>query len=77
VDFEIPRDLTELDEFIEREIRLLERQDDNARFFDHRREDARTDWNRGGRPTPTGRRCCARRSAAQTPPGTTAMRNEC
>jgi acyl-CoA dehydrogenase len=50
VDFEIPRDLTEPDEFIEREIRLLERQDDNARFFDHRREDARTDWNRGGLP---------------------------
>src|SRR5262245_45236172 len=52
MDFDIPRDiaayLLELDEFIEREIRPLERQDDNARFFDHRREDARTDWERGG-----------------------------
>jgi acyl-CoA dehydrogenase len=55
VDFAIPADLAaylaELDEFIEREIRPLERQDDNARFFDHRREDARTDWDRGGLPT--------------------------
>jgi acyl-CoA dehydrogenase len=54
VDFEIPADLAaylaELDEFIEREIRPLEQQDDNARFFDHRREDARTDWDRGGLP---------------------------
>src|SRR6266849_1446970 len=55
VDFEIPEDLagylTELDEFIEREIRPLEQYDDNARFFDHRREDARTDWDRGGLPS--------------------------
>jgi acyl-CoA dehydrogenase len=54
VDFEIPSDLVayvgELDAFIEREIRPLERQDDNIRFFDHRREDARTDWDRGGLP---------------------------
>ena len=54
MDFEIPGDLAdylgELDEFIEREIRPLEDQDDNARFFDHRREDARTDWDRGGLP---------------------------
>jgi acyl-CoA dehydrogenase len=54
VDFEIPADLAaylgELDEFIEREIRPLEQQDDNIRFFDHRREDARTDWGRGGLP---------------------------
>jgi alkylation response protein AidB-like acyl-CoA dehydrogenase len=55
MDFDIPREiaayLQELDEFIEREIRPLERQDDNARFFDHRREDARTDWERGGLPS--------------------------
>jgi acyl-CoA dehydrogenase len=55
VDFEIPSDLvaylSELDEFIEREIRPLEQQDDNVRFFDHRREDARTDWERGGLPS--------------------------
>ncbi len=56
MDFDIPADLaaylTELDEFIEAEIRPLERQDDNIRFFDHRREDARTDWHRGGLPNP-------------------------
>jgi acyl-CoA dehydrogenase len=54
VDFEIPAGLAaylaELDEFIEREIRPLERHGDNVRFFDHRREDARTDWERGGLP---------------------------
>ena len=54
MDFEIPADLAgylgELDEFIEREIRPLEQQDDNIRFFDYRREDARTDWDRGGLP---------------------------
>jgi acyl-CoA dehydrogenase len=54
MDFDIPADLTsylaELDKFIEAEIRPLERQDDNIRFFDHRREDARTDWDRGGLP---------------------------
>src|SRR3954464_2789829 len=54
MDFEVPNDLSdylvELDEFIEREIKPLEQQDDNIRFFDHRREDARTDWERGGLP---------------------------
>jgi acyl-CoA dehydrogenase len=54
VDFELPAELAayldELDAFIEREIRPLEQQDDNIRFFDHRREDARTDWERGGLP---------------------------
>ncbi len=54
MDFEIPKDLQEyleeLDEFIEREIKPLEEQDDNIRFFDHRREDSRTDWDRGGLP---------------------------
>lgn len=54
MDFDIPKDLAdyleELDDFIEREIRPLEQQDDNIRFFDHRREDARTDWERGGLP---------------------------
>ena len=52
--FDIPQDLAdylaELDHFIEREIRPLEEADDNIRFFDHRREDARTDWHRGGLP---------------------------
>jgi len=54
VDFDLPAHLTaylaELDEFIEREIRPLEAEGDNVRFFDHRREDARTDWERGGLP---------------------------
>ena len=54
MDFNLPEDLRqyleELDEFIEREIKPLEQQDDNIRFFDHRREDARTDWDRGGLP---------------------------
>lgn len=52
--YELPQDLTdylnELDEFIERSIKPLERRDDNIRFFDHRREDARTDWDRQGLP---------------------------
>ena len=42
--------LAELDDFIERQIRPLEEADDNVRFFDHRREHARTDWDRGGLP---------------------------
>ena len=36
--------------FIEREIRPLERENDNIRFFDHRREHARTDWDNDGQP---------------------------
>jgi acyl-CoA dehydrogenase len=55
MDFEIPADLqeylAELDEFIDREIKPLEDADDNVRFFDHRREWARTDWDRGGLPS--------------------------
>lgn len=54
MNFDIPEYLAsyldELDAFIEAEILPLERQDDNIRFFDHRREDARTDWERGGLP---------------------------
>jgi alkylation response protein AidB-like acyl-CoA dehydrogenase len=54
MDFDIPSDLSDLlrqlDDFIERVIKPLEQQDDNIRFFDHRREDARTDWERGGLP---------------------------
>ncbi|MEO8296432.1 MAG: acyl-CoA dehydrogenase family protein [Burkholderiales bacterium] len=42
--------LAEIDAFIEREIKPLEQKDDNARFFDHRREYARTDWDKGGVP---------------------------
>src|SRR5204863_6824233 len=54
VDFEIPPEiqttLAALDDFIEREIRPLEQVDDNIRFFDHRREYARTDFENGGVP---------------------------
>ena len=54
MDFDIPADieatLDALDEFIEREIAPLEQQDDNIRFFDHRREWARTDFDNGGVP---------------------------
>nr|MBP7952177.1 acyl-CoA/acyl-ACP dehydrogenase [Sphingorhabdus sp.] len=53
--FEIPQDIRDylavLDEFIEREIKPMEQRDDNIRFFDHRRENARTDWDNGGLPT--------------------------
>jgi len=44
--------LDRLDDFIEAEIRPLENADDNIRFFDHRREWARTDFERGGLPRP-------------------------
>jgi alkylation response protein AidB-like acyl-CoA dehydrogenase len=40
--------LAEVDAFVEREVRPLERA--HPEFFDHRREDARTDWDRGGVP---------------------------
>lgn len=54
MDFEIPTDvasfLEEVDQFIEDTIKPLEQSGDNMRFFDHRREDARTDWHRDGLP---------------------------
>ena len=46
----LTRLLAELDGFIEREIKPLQEQDDNQRFFDHRREYARTDFENGGVP---------------------------
>ncbi|MEP6967613.1 MAG: acyl-CoA dehydrogenase family protein, partial [Pseudomonadota bacterium] len=56
MDFSLPQDLVdylaELDAFIEDEIRPLELKDDNIRFFDHRREHARTDWDNHGLPRP-------------------------
>ncbi len=52
MDFELPADVTayleELDRFIETEIKPLE--SENSRFFDHRREHARTDWDNNGLP---------------------------
>jgi alkylation response protein AidB-like acyl-CoA dehydrogenase len=54
MNFEVPSDLQDylkqLDKFIEDEINPLQRQNDNDRFFDHRREHARTDWDKGGLP---------------------------
>ena len=56
MDFYLPANLTaylaELDAFIEAEIKPLQDRDDNARFFDHRREHARTDWDNQGLPRP-------------------------
>lgn len=55
MDFALPADLQrvlrELDEFIAAEIRPLQEQDDNERFFDHRREFSRTDVAAGGTPS--------------------------
>jgi acyl-CoA dehydrogenase len=52
MDFELPADirakLAELDAFIDRVIKPLERR--NMQFFDHRREYARTDWENDGQP---------------------------
>ena len=54
MDFTIPDDiqatLDGLDAFIEKEIKPLQAQDDNERFFDHRREWARTDFENDGVP---------------------------
>ena len=54
MDFEISPDIRQtldaIDAFIEREITPLEQTDDNVRFFDHRREYARTDFENGGVP---------------------------
>jgi alkylation response protein AidB-like acyl-CoA dehydrogenase len=52
MDFAIPDEITtklaELDGFIEREIKPLERE--NMQYFDHRREHARTNWDDDGTP---------------------------
>ena len=54
MNFDIPEKLRsyldELDRFIESDIKPLEQENDNIRFFDYRREDARTDWERNGLP---------------------------
>ena len=54
MDFEIPQDIADLlgqlDDFIEQVVKPSEQQDDNIRFFDHRREYARTDFEAGGVP---------------------------
>jgi acyl-CoA dehydrogenase len=54
MDFALPPKLeaylAELDAFIENTIAPLQAKDDNERFFDHRREHARTDWDNQGLP---------------------------
>ena len=54
MDFDVPADiqatLDDIDDFIAREIAPLQAQDDNERFFDHRREWARTDFENDGTP---------------------------
>lgn len=54
MDFDLPEELVaylaELDGFIDSEIKPLEIQGDNIKYFDHRREYERTDWDRGGIP---------------------------
>ena len=56
MEFSIPPEITQLlnklDDFIEREIRPLQAEHDNERFFDHRREWARTDFENDGLPRP-------------------------
>lgn len=56
MDFNIPKDIADylvvLDKFIDDEIKPLQAQDDNERFFDHRREWARTDFDNEGLPRP-------------------------
>lgn len=54
MDFSLPSDLVKylstLDRFIEEKIDPLQAKDDNERFFDHRREHSRTDWDNQGLP---------------------------
>ena len=49
---ELPNDIQQLlddiDRFIDTEISPLQAENDNERFFDHRREWARTDFDAGG-----------------------------
>jgi alkylation response protein AidB-like acyl-CoA dehydrogenase len=54
MNFDLPPGLVEhlekLDAFIKSDIQPLQDQDDNNRFFDHRREHSRTDWDNDGLP---------------------------
>jgi alkylation response protein AidB-like acyl-CoA dehydrogenase len=54
MNFDIPTQtqqfLDRLDAFIAAEITPLQMRDDNERFFDHRRENSRTDWDNDGAP---------------------------
>ncbi|KAF2731425.1 acyl-CoA dehydrogenase NM domain-like protein [Polyplosphaeria fusca] len=54
MNFSVPPELQDfidrLDKFIDEKITPLQKSDDNERFFDHRREHSRTDWDNGGLP---------------------------
>jgi hypothetical protein len=54
MNFELPPELKahleSIDSFIHSNILPLQHADDNDRFFDHRREYARTDWDNNGNP---------------------------
>jgi acyl-CoA dehydrogenase len=56
MNFDLPSDLVaylgELDVFIDEQIVPLQQRDDQQRFFDHRREWARTDFDNQGLPRP-------------------------
>ena len=56
MDFDLPPELQaylrELDQFIADKIVPLQQRDDHQRFFDHRREWARTDFDNDGLPRP-------------------------
>ncbi len=62
MDFAIPDEiravLAELDDFIEKTVKPLERE--NLQYFDHRREWARTVWEDDGRPSPAWEALLAR-----------------
>lgn len=49
---ELQEYISRLDTFINTTILPLQHKDDNNRFFDHRREPSRTQWDNGGLPTP-------------------------
>ncbi|KAJ5683570.1 hypothetical protein N7462_006735 [Penicillium macrosclerotiorum] len=54
MNFNLPEELKSylqsIDSFIQSSILPLQHQDDNNRFFDHRRENSRTDWDNNGNP---------------------------
>lgn len=56
MNFDLPDDLhahlRSIDAFIDSTILPLQHSQDNNRFFDHRREHARTDWENHGNPRP-------------------------
>lgn len=56
MNFDYPPDLqdyiSKVDKFITSTILPLQYKDDNNRFFDHRREPSRTQWDKGGLPSP-------------------------